>query len=102
MKPSTYKPNKGSGGSTSHQHGTSTGTADVKTLSLDSSTSAILLSVETNDARVTFDGTTPSATNGHIFPKSAIPALLAVGPATAIKWISTAAGDSTVQISEWT
>ncbi len=78
---------------------TSTGTADIKTITLPVGTSAILISVETTNARVTFDGTNPSASNGQVFPFGQMPAYLPIGGGVVVKFASTAAANSTVNIS---
>lgn len=79
---------------------TSTGTADVKTVSPpapDNQPQAVMISVETNDAWVTIDGTTPSATNRLIFPKAAMPQLVLLGSDT-IKFTSSIAGNSILNV----
>lgn len=92
MKPSTYTPK-------SFEQLTSTGTADVKTATVPEDTSAILITVETTNARVTLTGDAPSATKGHVFPKDSLPVLLLVGVGTTIKVASTAAAASVVGIT---
>ena len=75
---------------------TSTGTADVKSLDTSTHASSVMITVETNAARVTLDGTTPSTSNGIVIPKDALPLLLPVGDGTTIKFVSTIAGNSIV------
>lgn len=75
MKPSTH-----AAGSTVQL--VSSGTADVKTVAIPSSASAVFLSVEGTDARVTFDGSTPGSANGVIYPAAAVPAFLPVAGIT--------------------
>lgn len=80
----------------------STGTADVKTVTPPVSATASLVSIETNGARVTFDGSTPGATSlllpttgsqGNLLPIS-FPA------GGVIKFASSIAGNSVVTI-QW-
>jgi hypothetical protein len=47
-----------------HVQATSTGTANVQTLTPPPSAKACFIDVETNGIRFTLDGTTPDATNG--------------------------------------
>lgn len=106
MKPATYVPinHAASGATTAHQRDSSPGTAsgDVKTLTLNKNTSAILLTVETTNARVTFDGSDPGAASApsNVFPKDSIPVLVPIGCGEVVKWCSTAAAASVVQICE--
>lgn len=61
--------------------------------------SAFLLTVETNDARITFDGSDPSGgTGSHVYPKSQPPQLLLLGPGTVVKAVA-ASGSSLVNIT---
>lgn len=92
MKPSTLVP-------ISFEQLASTGTADVKTATVPTGASAVLVTVETTSARVTFDGAAPDATHGHVFPKDVEPVLLPVGPGATIKVASTAAAASAVGIT---
>lgn len=63
--------------------------------------SAFLISVETTNARVTFDGTDPSAGSApsHVWPKDQIPQLVLLGPGSVVKWCSTLGAASVVQIT---
>lgn len=89
---------------TAHQRASSSGTADVKTITLNRNTDAIFITVETTSARVTFDGSDPSAASAPsiVFPKDSIPVLIPVGPDAIVKWVSTAAAASVVQVFELT
>lgn len=58
---------------------TSTGTADIHSLTVPQYCSAILVSVETTSVRMTFDGSAPSGTAGHVIPAAQAPVLLLVG-----------------------
>lgn len=91
MKPSTYLP-----GAASQIKPTST--TDVKTYTIPAGCSAVLIGVETTDARITFDGTDPSATNGLVYPKALAPVLVPIGPGSTIKAVATSAATSTVGI----
>lgn len=103
MKPYTTKPNIKGAGATAHQRGSSSGTANVATITLKPDTSQITIAVETTSARVTFDGTDPSVASAPsiVFPKDSLPLLQPVGAGTVIKWCSTAAAASVVQVAEF-
>lgn len=103
MKPSTYVP-------ISTVRDTSPDTATVKTLTPPSGSGAIggkggvsafLITVETTSARVTFDGSDPSAASApsHVIPTAQIPLLVLCGPGSTVKWVSTAGTSSVVQIT---
>lgn len=73
---------------------TSTGTGDVKTIAVPANAHTAILSAETNDARVTFDGSTPSATNGlEILHTGSSVGPYPVTPGGSVKVASTAAGN---------
>lgn len=57
---------------------------------------AVLIAVQTTNARVTFDGSTPAAANGLVWLKDLEPVFLPVAPT--IKWISTANAASVVSV----
>lgn len=101
MNASTLRPNK-TDSATAHQRGSSSGTANVQTITLGKMTSAVLITVETTSARVTFDGSDPSAASAPstVFPAGGAPVLVPVGAATVIKWCSTAAAASVMQVCE--
>lgn len=92
MKPSTYIP-------ISTVQVTSTGTADVHTVTPPANCSALLLTVETTAARMVFDGSTPGAANGLLCPTGLAPVLIPVGPGSTIKFASSAAAASIVDIA---
>lgn len=94
MKPSTY-------GVLSHQRGSSADTTTVATLTPANGTSAVLITVETTSARLTFDSSDPSAASApsHVFPKDQLPVLLLLGPGAVIKWVSTAGTAAVVQMT---
>lgn len=105
MKTSTYAPNvDGTRKTTAHQRGSSSGTGNVATITLDSNTSAILVTVETTNARLTFDGSDPSAASApsSVFPKDSAPVLVPVGAGCVVKWCAATAAASVVQILELT
>lgn len=95
MKPSTHIP-------ISHERLASA--ADITTVStatIPKGTSAVWISVETTNARVTFDGTNPG-TGGvapsNVIPKDSPPQLFTLGSGTTIKYVSTAAAVSVMQL----
>ena len=100
MKPSSYTPNMQAG--TAHQRGSSSGTANVQTITLAGGTSAVYITVETTNARVTFDGSDPSAANAPslVIPAAGLPVMFPVAGGTVIKWVSTAAAASILQTLE--
>lgn len=100
MKPSSYQPNLQGG--TAHQRGSSSGTGNVQTITLAGNTSAVFITVETTTARVTFDGSDPSAVNAPsmVIPAGGLPVMIPVGGGTVIKWCSTAAAASVLQTFE--
>lgn len=102
MKPSTYIPNKDSG--TAHQRGSSPDTTTIRTITLQNNTSAVWITVETTNARITVDGSDPSAASAPstVVPKDSMPWLAPIGAAAVIKWVSTAAAASVVQVTELT
>lgn len=61
-------------------------------------TSAVLIGVETTDARITFDGSTPSSSNGLVFPKGNPPVLVLVGNGRTITALANSAGTSLVDV----
>jgi hypothetical protein len=80
---------------------TSTGTGNVQTATAAvSGARHVLLSVETTAARVTFDGSTPSATNGHVIPAGAIPLYLPIGRSSVLK-VASSAGTSSILNITW-
>ena len=94
MKSSTYLP-------VSHQRmsaADNTG-GSVQTFSIPKGTSAILLTCETTAARVTLDGTDPSAANAPsiVIQAAANPVLIPVGPGATLKHVSTAGTASVLQ-----
>lgn len=96
MKPSTDR-------CLSHERLVSTGTADVKTATVPKGTSHIGLAVESVDARVTFDGSDPSAAQAAalIYPANQMPVFIPIGQGSTIKTVSTA-GNSVLQLAYYT
>lgn len=94
MKPSTHK-------AISHGRYSSANTSDVQTVVMPNNTSAIEFAFETNPGRVVFDGSDPSAVNAPalIYPKDQVPVFRPVGPGGSIKYVSTAASPSVLQIA---
>lgn len=93
MRPSTFVP-------ISTTNVTPTTTSDIKSAKAPVAAAAVLISTETTDARVTFDGTDPSAgTGSHKIPKDQAPVLLLLGQGVTVKAVSTAAANSIVQLT---
>lgn len=83
-------------GDDEHVQQTSTGTADVKTFTKPALATACFITVETTNARVTFGGDTPDASNGLIVLKDSQPLYFPV--AADIKFVSTAAANCIVNV----
>ena len=81
--------------STPHAQATSTATNDTKTLSRPSNAIACYLTVSTTAARVTFDSTTPTSSNGLVLQTNV---LHFFSVSSDIKFTSTAAANSIVDI----
>jgi hypothetical protein len=93
VKPATVK-------AISSAQATSTGQADVKTLSPVGGASCALISVETSDARMVFTtGETPSVTLGQIIKAGTSPGLYPVGAGSVVKFVSTVGGNAIVNVS---
>ena len=80
----------------SHAELTSTGTGNVQTFAVPANAVGVMLTVATNPAKITFDGTAPSTTNGIAVPTGAYPLFLKVSPGVGLKFVSTIAGNSVV------
>ena len=91
MKPFTQRP-------LTTAQATSTGTADTKSFAAPSKAGGCFITVETNPARVTLDGTTPAAGAGIVIPKDSAPVFIPVGSGTTIKAASTIAGNSIINV----
>ncbi len=85
-----------------HTQTTSTGTADVKTITLEPNCSAIVCAAKTNPGFLSFNGSTPSSSNGIAIAVSAQPALLPCGyyshSGHQLKWASSAAGNAVLDL----
>jgi hypothetical protein len=85
-----------------HTQVTSTGTADVKTITLEPGSSAMLVDAKTNAGFLTFNGSTPSATNGLPIVNGAQPVLIPLGwyahSGHQVKWASSVAGNSVLDL----
>lgn len=90
MKPSSYTVLK-------HDQITPTTTSDDKTSTVPAGCSAVMISVETTDARLSFDGTAPSSSVGNVFPKGLAPVLLPIVPVS-VQAVSTASANAVVDI----
>lgn len=78
---------------------TSTGTANVQTITLPKGTSAILIAAETTAARIVLDtATAPTATVGILIQPALQPVLIPVGDCQAVKFVSNAAANSIVTV----
>ena len=62
-----------------HAQVTSTGTGNVQTVSPPAGAHAFFMTVQTNGLYLTFDGTTPSSTNGLHVVKDSAPTFFPVG-----------------------
>lgn len=93
MKPSTDR-------CLAHGRKVSTNSADVQTQTIPAGTSHITLSVETSDARVTFDGSDPSAVGApsHVYPAGVAPIFLPLGQGSTIKHCCATGANSVLQI----
>lgn len=78
---------------------TSPDASTVKTLTPPAGTTAMEITVETTNARMTLDGSTPTASNGHVVQKDQNPWYVSVGTGAVIKWLSTAGANSIVQVT---
>jgi hypothetical protein len=85
-----------------HVEVTSTGTADTKTITLEPNVSAIVVCAKTNVGFLSFNGSTPSASNGTPIIPGAQPVTLSVGfyshGAHQLKWASSAAANSVLDV----
>lgn len=81
--------------------GSSSGVSNVQELDPPGSALAMLISIETTSARVTLDGSDPSASSApsNVFPKDAAPILLPVGIGSVVKWVAASAAASVVQVT---
>ena len=61
--------------------------SSVSFAALNIDTDYVIIDVQDNDVYVTFDGTTPSASNGHILPKSQGLLVISANAAKAAKFI---------------
>ena len=67
-----------------------------------SKTKYLLIDIQGDDVMVTFDGSNPSSTNGHLFKKLTPPFLWNKNTAMAAKFIRSAATDASVQATPFT
>lgn len=97
MKPGTQQPK------TTVRDTTPADQTTVKTLTAPAYAAGVIITVETTSARVTFDGSDPSAASApsHVIAKDQLPLFLPIGAGTVLKWISTANAASVVQAT-WT
>ncbi len=97
-KPNTFIPSQATGAA-AHQQLTSTGTADVKVFAVPKGAAAVILEAATTDARVTFDGSAPSATSGILIKAGLQPVFIptaGLGSGAVVQFASTAAAASVV------
>jgi len=71
----------------------------VQFAALHADTTHVVLDVQVNDVRVTFDGSAPTATNGHLIPFGAGGIVWSKALAVAAKWIRVT-GSSTIHLSQ--
>jgi hypothetical protein len=97
LRPSTHR-------ALSHQRMVSTGSSDVQTATMPNNASAVEFAFETTNARVTFDGSDPSAASAPslVYPFGQVPVFRPVGPGTTIKFCSTAGTSAVLQILYYT
>lgn len=79
-----------------HVQITSTGTSDVKTATPPGGGHGFFCTVQTNNIYLTFDGTTPSSSNGLHILKDTAPIFFPVGKTLSV--VSDAAGNAVVNI----
>lgn len=82
-----------------HERKTSTGTSDVQSFTLPRGTSHIDLQAFTVDAWVTFDTSTPSATNGLLIYAGQMPLFRPLGQGTTVKFASSSGSSSTLHVA---
>jgi hypothetical protein len=91
-------------GANGHVQTTSTGTADVKTITLEPSCHAIMVSARTTAGILTFNGSTPSSSNGLDVSAGANPTLLPLGynlhGGHQLKWASSAAANAVLNVQQ--
>lgn len=93
MKPSTNQ-------CLGHERLTSTNASSTATATIPAGTSAVLISIETTTCRMTLtSGGDPTSTTGHVLQLTQMPWLFLVGQGCTIKFASTAATASVIQIS---
>jgi len=80
-----------------HVQATSTGTADAHTLSAPAGAKGFLISVMTNGAYFTFDGTTPSSSDGLHIVAGTAPVFIPIGKS--ITFASDTAGNAVVSLA---
>ena len=67
----------------------------------DDATSHVLLSFVDNDVRATFDGSDPSASNGHLYNGGTDPFFINIRTANVMNLIRAGGSDSVVHVSEF-
>ena len=81
-----------------HAVATSTGTANVQTITAPETATAFYLACETTGLRFVLDGSTPDGTNGLPVAAGAAPLFVPIGRARTIKFVSQAAANSTAHV----
>lgn len=81
----------------SHVQGTSTGTGDVHTVTAPSGAKGFFITVQTNGIYFTWDGTSPSSTNGLHAVAGAAPVFIPIGKN--FQFASDAAGNAVVNVA---
>lgn len=94
MKPSTHQ-------ARSTARDSSPDTSTIRSITAPGNASGCTITVETTSARMTFDGSDPSLASApsHVFPAAQLPHFLPLGSGTVIRWVSTAAAASIVQVT---
>lgn len=86
------------GNAVAHAQATSTGAADVKTLTAPAGAVGCFISVSTNNVWLTYDGETPSASIGLVMIKDIVPFFLPIGYPNVIKFANVTTGNALVNI----
>lgn len=98
MRANTFRP-LSNAGVTTHTQITSTGTADVHTLTLDAKTEAVLITVKTTSCWLTIDGETPTALVGLELPVGVLH-FIPIGKAITLSFASTAGANSVINVAQ--
>jgi hypothetical protein len=93
-------------GANAHTQVTSTGTADVETITLEPASSAIVIDARTNPGYLTWNGSTPSSSNGLPLVPGGQPLIIPLGwyanSGHQLKWASSVAGNAVLDLLQMT